>query len=513
MRNLVLSTFAAVVLCACSDGGGGTSGPGGGGSGGGDGGSGGGAGNSGVPAEVVLRGTDGDRTGASVAAGDIDGDGARDLVIGAPGDGFGAPGRAYVVHGPLAEPLIELPSAPGFAIVGEHDGHYAGAEVEVVGDVDGDGLDDVLVAGEEICKVPPGCVEDCPVECSTGPFRSYLVYGTTAAAEVKLADVADGLGGTVIEGESPDDLVEQVFAPLGDLNGDGLADFAVSAPFAKGLLGRVYVVFGAAAPGPIQLADVAAGQGGYVIDPEAPTYGTFGRSIAAAGDVNGDGIGDLVIGDTAADENRGRAYIVFGKATGEPVTTAEVVAGTRGFAVQAENNILTECCSETGLEVAGGGDFNGDGLADVVITAPYLELGGGPPAGRVYTIFGKAGGDIVVLADVAKGLGGGAALDGINGTGHTLGRALLDFQADGLADYLVEDDGDVHLVRGRTGMDPAALGDTGVSERVLPQTAGAWYLGNGSSIGDLDGDGTADFALVNAAYEQAAAGQVLVIHR
>jgi hypothetical protein len=466
-----------------------------------------------VPAEVVLRGVDGDRAGAVVAAGDINGDGVPDLVIGAPADGFGVAGRAYVVFGPLMDALIELAEAPGFAIVGEHDGHYVGAEVAAAGDVDGDGLGDVLVAAERACKVPPGCFEDCPSECSTGPFRSYLVHGTTEAQEVHLADVAAGIGGVAIEGESPEDLAEQVFTPLGDLNGDGLADFAISAPFARDLQGRIYVVFGAAAPGTIQLASIAAGQGGFIIDSDINTYGSFGRSIAAAGDVNGDGVPDLVIGDTSADENRGRAYIVFGKSTSEPITTADLVVGTGGFAVQAENNFLTECCSETGLDVAGGGDFNGDGLADVVITAPYLEQGQGPPPGRVYTVFGKADGDIVVLADVASGLGGGAALDGISGTGHTLGRALIDFQADGLADYLVEDNGDVHLVHGRTGTDLEGLGDTGISERVGPKTDGFWYLANGSSAGDLDGNGTADIVLVSPAYQQADPGQVLVMHR
>lgn len=163
--------------------------------------------------------------------------------------------------------------------------------------------------------------------------------------------------------------------------------------------------------------------------------------------------------------------------------------------------------------MAGGGDVNGDGLADIVVTAPYFQTQEGPPPGRVYTVFGKADGATVSLAEVASGLGGGAAMDGLSGTGHTLGAAVRDLDGDGLADYLVEDNGDVHLVHGRTGTERVQLGSASVSEELVPRAAGPYYLVHGTSLGDLDGNGVNDLALVGFSNDDAVPGQVVVMHR
>jgi len=159
-----------------------------------------------------------------------------------------------------------------------------------------------------------------------------LVASTTATAlpPVELSDVAAGNGGFGINGIDPEDHSGESVSGAGDVNDDGLADVIVGAYFAdpggNSVAGESYLVFGKADGTPVNLSDVAAGNGGFVINGISP--GDFsGQSVSGAGDVNGDGVPDLLVGAHGADpggnSGAGESYVVFGPSSSCPWDCAD----------------------------------------------------------------------------------------------------------------------------------------------------------------------------------------------
>jgi hypothetical protein len=316
--------------------------------------------------------------------GDVDGDGLADIIVGAHLAGPNGPdsGRAYLVFGKADTQAVLLVDVAaglgGFVLDGEAEGDEAGRSVSGAGDVNGDGIPDVIVGTDG--ADPNG--EDSG--------RAYVVFGKASTAPVQLADVSQGTGGFVLDGEGVGHQAGRSVSGAGDVNGDGLADVIVGAASASpnGLSsGRAYVVFGRADTGAVSLADVAAGVGGFALDGEAEADHA-GRAVSGAGDINGDGLADVVVGAYGADPNgldvSGRTYVVFGKADTELVSLADVALGVGGFAIDGEDEN-----DSSGAELAGSGDINGDGIPDIVVGAPYASL---PNmlyrAGRTYVVFG-----------------------------------------------------------------------------------------------------------------------------
>ena len=268
---------------------------------------------------VVLNGeAAGDSAGISVsAAGDINGDGIGDLIIGAfraETDGI-ASGRAYVVFGSdtgLASPveLSSLNGSNGVVFIGEADGDYAGRSVSAAGDINGDGIDDLIIGAHGA---------DSGAEDSG---RSYVVFGSNSAfaATIDLS-LLNGSNGFVLDGEAIGDEAGRSVSAAGDINGDGIDDLIIDANRADpngSFSGRSYVVFGSATglPNPFDLSTLN-GSNGFVLNGEAE-FDYSGRSVSAAGDINGDGIDDLIIGADGADPNgssSGRSYVVFGRSS------------------------------------------------------------------------------------------------------------------------------------------------------------------------------------------------------
>jgi hypothetical protein len=130
----------------------------------------------------------------------------------------------------------------------------------------------------------------------------------------------------------------------GDVNGDGAADVVVAAkladPDGRDQAGVSYVVFGKADPAPIDLGDVEVGVGGFAIHGIDPHDGA-GEAISGGGDINGDGLADLIVGAPNADpndtRNAGESYVVFGKADGAPVELSAVAAGSGGFVIDGSD--------------------------------------------------------------------------------------------------------------------------------------------------------------------------------
>lgn len=338
----------------------------------------------------MLNGeAEGDEAGHSVAAaGDVNGDGVDDLIIGSPfAEANGAQsGRSYVVFGsdtpfPGVVELSSLDGVNGFQIDGEAAEDYAGFSVSGAGDINGDGIDDLVI----------GAIFADPNGISSG--RSYVVFGSLNAFISPFSlSALNGSNGFAINGELAQHRAGESVSGAGDINGDMIDDLIIGAPKADvsgTVSGRSYVVFGSdeAFPGELDLADLN-GANGFIIDgggePEA-----LGDSVSSAGDVNFDGIDDLLIGASNASPNgnaSGRGYILFGSDEGwaSPFSVADL-DGSNGFAL---NGVIA--ADRTGDSVSGLGDFNGDGIADLVLGARGADPNGSN-SGRAYIVFGRRG--------------------------------------------------------------------------------------------------------------------------
>ncbi|WP_416559215.1 Ig-like domain-containing protein [Limnohabitans sp. yimb22184] len=436
----------------------------------------------------------GDNSGYSVAsAGDVNGDGLTDLIVGAPRSGNAA-GRSYVVFGKTGNSGVDLAAVAsgvgGFALTGQSAGDSSGISVASAGDVNGDGLADLIVGA--MYHYPSGVLV---------AGRSYVVFGKTSTAGVSLGAVAAGNGGFVINGQCAYDYSGRIVASAGDVNGDGLVDMIVSTTETGGTTPlRSYVVFGKTGTAGVDLSAVAAGSGGFVINGQC-AGDSSGRGFASAGDVNGDGLADLVVGAPVSSLQAGRSYVVFGKTGTTSVDLSAVAAGNGGFVIQGQCN-----SDYSGFSVANAGDVNGDGLADLIVGANTSSPAAGQAAGRSYVVFGKTGTSGVDLSAVAAGSGGFV----INGqcasdlSGHSVASAG-DVNGDGLADLIVgawRSDPTAGVNAGRSYVVFGKTGTVGVDLSAVAEGRGGFVINgqsdgdeSGSSVasaGDVNGDGLAD---------------------
>ncbi len=430
-----------------------------------------------------------DGAGFSVAiAGDVDGDGLSDVIVGAPGSA----GAAYVVFGKTDGDHVDLANLTngmggGFAIVAEADGDNMGFAVAAAGDVNDDGLADVIVSAPE---------SDAS---ASNAGRSYVVFGKADADPVDLADVAGGVGGFAIDGLAVSDRSGNSVTGLGDMNADGFDDVAIGVDEADpngASSGRVYVVFGKANGDLVALSAIAMDIGGFTIDGEA-AGDEAGRTVAGIGDVSGDGVPDLLLGapfNDAAGASAGRAYVVFGKSDGTTVQLSSVAAGMGGFALDGE-----AAGDFAGSSVGPAGDIDGDGLADFIVAAPRND-GAGMDTGRAYVVFGQAEGSIVDLGEVASGAGG-FAIDAPSSPTNPLLSVWggADVDGDAVPDLVV---GATPPSAGRSYAVHGKVDGTPVHASELVQGMGGFAMDGeqnqdvaGFSVGlggDVNGDGFAD---------------------
>jgi len=380
-------------------------------------------------------------SGRSVkGAGDVNGDGLADMIIGA----YGAEpngvlsGRAYVVFGrgpgkPTQLTAIGLGTGAGFVMNGEAELDFAGSAVAGAGDVNGDGLDDLIVGayGSDITGDTSG--------------RAYVVFGKSSATPVELSAIASGLGGFAIDGEFPFDQAGAAVGGAGDVNGDGLADLVIGAPLADANsddTGRSYVVFGKASPAAVQLAEVTLGMGGFAIDgQQVRDYSGF--AVDAAGDVNGDGLDDVIIGAYGANPSgdaSGRSYVVFGREETSQLLLNGIANGDGGFAIDGE-----EGDDYSGFACGAAGDADGDGFADVIVGA-FGSDAKGDGAGRSYVVLG---GD---YSNVARNVGG-------QGPDNLAGTAEAEIFVSGRGDDTITGQGGADIFYCGAGDDTVRLAD------------------------------------------------------
>jgi len=286
--------------------------------------------------------------GTSVAtAGDVNGDGYSDVLVGA--NLYDNPqadeGRAYLYRGSPSG----LATSPAWTAESDQVGAEFGTSVATAGDVNRDGYSDVLVGAPFYDNT------------ATDEGRAYLYLSSASALATSPSWTAESHDGGF---DQPGALFGASVATAGDVNGDGYSDVIVGAPhinFGSTLGGRAYVYHGLGSGSGLTTSPVWTEAG------DRQSFSQFGTSVATAGDVNGDGYADVIVGAPTysdIDFQVGRAYVYLGSDAG--------LATAPGSAWGPDSNYVL---AHFGTSVAAAGDVNGDGYADVIVGA----IGDAPP--------------------------------------------------------------------------------------------------------------------------------------
>jgi hypothetical protein len=391
---------------------------------------------------------------AAATAGDVNGDGFSDVIIGAHlyDNGQEDEGRAYLFLGSASG----LQTSAAWIVESNQAGAELGSSVAAAGDVNGDGFGDVIV----------GALYYTNVEASAG--RALVYHGSASGLSATPAWIVDGDQNSGVFGYD--------VAGAGDVNGDGFSDVIVGCPWydnPTSQSGKAYVFHGSASG----LTTVPAW-----INGTSQAEAHYGQSVASAGDVNGDGYADVIIGAAGDwdEPSEGRAFVYLGSASGLSGFPSWTADGNQAHAL-------------FGWSVGTAGDTNGDGFADVIVGSPQYDRDtAGDNAGRAFVYYGSAAGVSSSPAWVAD------CFQTFAWFGISVGTAG-DVNGDGFADIMVgapfydngqEDEGGAFVYPGFA----AGIATTPIWVGETNQIEGGyfdWSFPVGTA-GDVNGDGFSD---------------------
>jgi len=413
-----------------------------------------------------------DSAGISVSsAGDVNGDGFDDILVGASDAGSYA-GAAYLIYGSSAL-LTSVSLSTAVEFTGEAAINYAGISVSSAGDVNNDGYDDILVGASE---------------AGSSAGAAYLIYGSSAPLTSASLSTA-----VKFTGEAAGDYAGISVSSAGDVNNDGYDDILVGAfdTGGGGEIGSAYLIYGSSAPlTSASLSTAVEFTGEAAID-------YAGISVSSAGDVNNDGYNDILIGAYGNDDggsDAGAAYLIYGSST--TLTPASLSTAVE-FTGEAAND-------SAGMSVSSARDVNGDGYDDILVGA-HLNNDGGSDAGAAYLIYGQAS---EYSGTISLGTSGIAEFTGEAASdyaGMSVSSAR-DINGDGYDDILVgahlnndggSDAGAAYLIYGSS--TPLTSASLSTAVEFTGEAAGDYAGMSVSSAGDVNGDSLDDI-LVGAYY-------------
>ena len=357
----------------------------------------------------IKGGAEGDWLGYSVSnLGDINGDGVNDFIIGnfmADANGISNAGEAIVIFGKSSNTWSDIDlrtsggnfvsGTTGFKIKGKAEEDGLGVSVSRLGDINGDGVNDFIIG---VTGASPNNL--------TRSGEGYIIFGKSSNtwSDIDLrtsgGNFVSGTTGFKITGGAANDYLGVAISSLGDINGDNISDFIITAfdPDGRSNPGKAYVIFGKSTNtwSDIDLrtsgGNFVSGTTGFKIDNDGDVFGVWEASNL--GDINGDGINDFVVGDYIADHNdldmAGEAIVIFGKSSNTwsdidlRTSGGNFVSGTTGFRIKggAEGDRL-------GVTISDVGDINGDNINDFIIGVIASDPNDLDMAGEAYVIFGQ----------------------------------------------------------------------------------------------------------------------------